>query len=190
MLMSGLVLMLAHRDTGLTRPFVTKTPLMIQDTITPVRIELEKTRIDDMIILYVRDTASTTADIGGVLGKGYGELMQFIAANKLQPLKFIAWYYSAAPPWSVDIAVETDKTVQPLSGRIQSRIQKGGEIVIAHMWGPYDQVGKAYSQIEGWLKANNRQARDAPFEVYLNDPSTVKNPSEIRTDICQPLAGN
>jgi len=55
------------------------------------------------------------------------------------------------------------------------------------MQGPYTQLGEAYNQIESWLKQNNRMARGNPFEIYLNDPSTVKDPSEIKTDIYQPL---
>jgi effector-binding domain-containing protein len=141
-----------------------------------------------MAVLYIHDTAETTEAVKDVLGKGYGELMQFIGANKLQPIKFMAWYYAIQPPWPIDIAVETNKiTGQLLSGRIRSRIQPGGEVVIAHMRGPYDQVSLAYIQIENWLKKNKRKAKGSPFEVYLNDPNTVKSPAEIQTDIYQPI---
>ncbi|MGZ8518270.1 MAG: GyrI-like domain-containing protein, partial [Chitinophagaceae bacterium] len=63
----------------------------------------------------------------------------------------------------------------------------GGDVLIAHTWGPYDQVGQAYLKIENWLKENNRKPKGNPFEVYLNDPAAVKSPSEIRTDVYQPL---
>ncbi len=160
---------------------------MVQDTVIPVKVQLEKTSFKDMQVLYINDTAATTASIKDILGKGYGELMQFIQGNQLQPQKFMAWYYSMQPPWPMDIAVETNKLPAQLSGRIQSRILEGGEVVIAHIWGPYDQVGKAYAQIYSWLKENNRNAKGKPFEVYINDPNLVSNPSEIQTDIYQPL---
>jgi len=156
----------------------------IQDS---VKVELEKTSFQDMPVLYINDTAFSTDKLKDVLGKGYGELMQFIQTNKLQPQKFMAWYYSMQPPWPMDIAVQTTSIPGQLSGRIQSRIQKGGEVIIAHMWGPYDQVGKAYIKIEKWLKENKRKAKGNPFEVYINDPNTVKNQSEIQTDIYQPI---
>ena len=164
-----------------------ETNINIQDTIIPVKVQLEKTSFKDMSVLYINDTAATTETIKGVLGKGYGELMQFIQQNKLQPQKFMAWYYSMLPPWSMDVGVETVSIPPKLSGRIRSRVQKGGDVLIAHMWGPYDQVGTAYEKIETWLKENKRKAKGNPFEVYLNDPSVVKGPSEIRTDIYQPL---
>jgi len=160
-------------------------PSLKQDT---VKIVLEKTRFKDMAVLYITDTAQTTADMPGVLGKAYGEMMQYIQINKLQTEKFMAWYYSVQPPWQMDIAVSINKAPETLNGgRIKSRIQNGGDVLIAHVWGPYDQVGKAYRQIENWLKENNRKAKGNPFEVYINDPTAVKSPSEIQTDIYQPL---
>lgn len=59
--------------------------------------------------------------------------------------------------------------------------------MIAHMRAPYSELRQADIQIENWLKENKRVARGGPFEVYLNDPKTVKDPSAIATDICQPL---
>ncbi|MDP4262575.1 MAG: GyrI-like domain-containing protein [Bacteroidota bacterium] len=167
--------------------FTTKASYMTQDTLAPVKVELEKTSIKDMPVLFIHDTAATTEAIKDVLGKAYGELMQYTGQNKLQPMKFLAWYYSMQPPWSIDIAVETDRIPAQLNGRIQSRIQQGGEVLIAHMWGAYDQVGQAYIQIGNWLRQNKRRVKGNSFEVYINDPSTVKSSSEIRTDIYQPL---
>ena len=152
-----------------------------------VKIELQRTSFKDMPVLYINDTAASSESIKGILGRDYGELIQFLNKNKLQPLKFIAWYYTTQAPWHMDVAVQTLNISDKLSGRIQSRIQKGGEVLIAHMWGPYDQVGQAYAKIEMWLQENSRKAASAPFEVYLNDPATVKSPSEIRTDVYQPL---
>jgi effector-binding domain-containing protein len=37
------------------------------------------------------------------------------------------------------------------------------------------------------MKDNNRKEKGKPFEVYLNDPSAVKSPNEIRTDVYQPV---
>lgn len=164
-----------------------KMHFMTQDTAVPVKVEIEKTKFTDIPVLFIHDTAATTEAIKDVLGKGYGELMQYIVRNKLQSRKFMAWYYSSQPPWTIDVAVETDKTPAQLSGRIQSRIQPGGEVIIAHVWGPYDQVGQAYVKIGNWLKQNKRNPKGNSFEVYLNDPSMVKSPSEIRTDIYQPI---
>ena len=158
---------------------------MKQDTIVQPRIEMELTRIDEMQILFIPDTALSTAALADVLGKAYGEIMQCAGQNKLQPKRFMAWYHTQRPPWIVDVAVEMDRIPNQVTGRIRSRIQKGGQVVIAHMWGPYEKLSAAYEAIGDWLKRNEKIARDKPFEVYLNDPKTVSDPSEIRTDVYQ-----
>lgn len=157
------------------------------DTVVPVKIQLVKRTMKDMQVLFIPDTASNNEMIHGVLDKGYGELMQFLQQNKLTPLRFIAWYYTVQPPWSMDVAVETSGIPSQLTGRIQKRTVAGGEVIVAQMWGPYDQVGQGYEKIERWLIENKRKAKGNPFEVYLNDPAAVKSPSEIRTDIYQPI---
>jgi effector-binding domain-containing protein len=172
-------------DRHFISPSIINSKQMAQDTAVPVKVELEKTTCKDMQLLFIKDTAPTTEAIKDVIGKGYGELTQYITENQLKPGKFMAWYYAMQPPWPMDIAVETDGTPANLKGRIQSRIQPGGEYIIAHVWGPYDQVGVAYVQLENWLKKNNRKAKAAPFEVYINDPASVKTPMEIRTDVYQ-----
>ena len=157
------------------------------DTVVPVKVRLEKTNFNDFVILFISDTAKQLEDVGAVFQRGYTELMKYAHENQLKTRKFLAWYYSCEPPWIMDIGVETDKLPSELNGRVKSKIEKGGEVLIAHMRGPYTQLGEGYVQIENWLKQNNRMARCNPFEIYLNDPFTVIDPSEIQTDICQPL---
>jgi effector-binding domain-containing protein len=167
--------------------YIRELNFLQQDTTVPVKIQLEKTSFDDMVILFISDTAKQTQEIGTIFNNDYSELMRFARENQLRPKKFLAWYYSTQPPWTMDVAVETDKMPSELKTPIKSRVEKGGEVVIAHMRGPYSELSKAYSQIDNWLKQNKRTARGNPFEVYLNDPITVKDPSEIQTDIYQPL---
>jgi effector-binding domain-containing protein len=155
--------------------------------IDTVKILLEKTRINDMSILFIADTAKTTTDISAVLAKDYAELTNYVIEQKLEARRYIAWYYSYQQPWPMDVAVEINKIPLQTKGRIRARKLQGGEAVVAHMWGPYDQVSQAYMRIMDWLKQNNRKGRGSPFEVYINDPASVKSPYEIQTDIYQPL---
>ena len=151
------------------------------------RVELEKTSFKDMHVLFINDTAATNEDLKAKLGNDYGELMRLLTQQHLQPLKFMAWYYSTQAPWTMDVAIATTTVPEKLSGRIQYRMVKGGNVIIAHIWGPYDQVGEAYIKIGTWLKENNLKSIGSPFEVYVNDPSMVKSPDEIQTDVYQPV---
>jgi len=187
LMMLVVVCFAGSRKPGAINPAGHLSHFQLADTSVPVKIQLEKTTFNDMVILFIPDTASQTQAMASVLGKGYGELMKYTQENHLNLRKFLAFYYSVQPPWIMDIAVETDKMPSELQGRIKSRVEKGGEVLIAHMWGPYSEAGRAYAEIKDWLKQNKRIARENPFEVYLNDPAMVKDPSEIQTDIYQPL---
>ena len=104
-----------------------------KDTITPVKIQLEKTSFKDLSILFISDTAEQLKDMGPVLSKGYGELMKYAQENQLKQKKMLAWYYSVQAPWKMDIAIETDKLPAEISGRVKSRVEKGGEVLIPHV---------------------------------------------------------
>lgn len=167
-------------------PSTFNTTFMNSDTVVPVRLELDTAQLPERNILYVMDTAPTTASIKEVLSKGYGELMTFISRNKLQAGQFMAWYYAMQEPWPIDAAVSVNRLPKEFEGRIHGRVLASSKAVVAHMWGPYDQVNQAYEQLAGWVSQNKRKPRGHPYEVYLNDPSSVK-PEEIRTDIIQEI---
>jgi effector-binding domain-containing protein len=159
---------------------------MIMKTI-PVKIELEKTSFMNINIHCITDTTVTTADIQSVFGKGDGGIMQFVQQNKLQTLKFMTKYHTCQPPGTMDIAVEVNGLPRKPGAHIRSQIQAGGEVMIVHTWGTYYEAGHAYTAMENWLKKSNRKAKDAPFEVYLNDSGTVEDRSEIIADVYHPV---
>jgi effector-binding domain-containing protein len=168
-----------NHSTGITHTYT--------NSRDSTKIDLEKTTFSDMNILFIKDSAQTIESMKALFGKDYGEMMRFMQQNKLEALKFMAWYHTKQAPWQMEVAVQANAIPEILSGRIQSKIQQGGEVLIAHMQGPYEELGKAYREIENWLKENNRKAKGSPFEVYINDPGSVKSSYELRTDIYQPL---
>jgi len=157
------------------------------DTVIPVHVVLEQQTVGDMNVLFIRDTAYTTEAMSGIFGRDYGELMGAIQAGHLQARRFMAWHDATQAPWPMEVAVETDRLPVGSPGRIRSRIEPGGAMVVAHVTGPYDQVGQAYERIESWLRENSRKKRGRAYEVYVNDPSSVRSPAELRTDVCQPI---
>lgn len=72
-----------------------------------------------------------------------------------------------------------------LTGKIKGKTIKGGDAIVVHYQMPYDQIAAAYAAISKWLNENNKKALEQPFEVYLNDPVTVKDPQQLRTDVYQ-----
>jgi effector-binding domain-containing protein len=158
---------------------------MIPDTTRKPTVSLEETTVDSMIILVIKDTATSMEDISRVIGAGYGELFTYINQSGLLPGKVMAFYHTYQPPFKMDIAVQVNKIPAQTTGRIKLNRIFGGKAIVAHYQGPYEKVEMAYTAISGWLKQHNQEAKGRPFEVYLNDPATVKDPSELRTDVYQ-----
>jgi len=155
------------------------------DTVRTPTVELETTMVSPMTILMIRDTAAAVTDISRVLGNGYVELFTYINHNHLKPGKVMAFYHSSRPPMIMDVAVQVDSPAKVTTGRIKINKVLAGNAVVAHYQGPYEQIGMAYAALGKWLKQQGKNALDAPFEVYLNDPMSVKYPSELRTDVYQ-----
>lgn len=166
--------------------FISTEQKTIRDQDTTGRSYIpEKVRLAPFIILTVADTAFTTEDIGRLLNEGYRELFTYIDRHKIMPGKVMAFYYSSQLPFVFDAAVEVDRLPVELTGNIKAREIKGGDAIVVHYQGAYEGIGTAYAAIASWLKENNKKAVEAPFEVYLNDPVTVKDPNELRTDVYQ-----
>lgn len=146
---------------------------------------IERITLQAMNVVYVTDTAVTAESFSPKMGKGYAILFSLIGQQQLKPGKIMAIYHTMTPPWVFDIAVEVDKVPGQLTNGVQFKKIKGGDAVVVHYKGAYEQIEKAYLQIEEWLKKNNKQRAGPPFEAYLNDPATVKDKNELLTDVYQ-----
>lgn len=138
-----------------------------------------------MYYLRVRDTVVAEDSIGMVLGQAYREMFFLIGQRKLRPGRMMGFYYSSAPPFVLDAAIEVDRVPKMEPGRIRIDSIKGGDAVIVHYKGPYGQVALAYAALNGRMRELHVVGDGPPFEIYLNSPATVSDPYELRTDVCQ-----
>jgi effector-binding domain-containing protein len=172
-------------DSDLMSPEQERVNSTEQDTTKKMIYIPEKVTLNSFKVLTVADTAFKTEDIGRLLNKDYQELFSYIDRRKLKAGKVMAFYYSSQLPFVFDAAVEVNSLPVKLTGRIKGKKIKGGDAIVVHYQGSYDQVGAAYTAITKWMKENNKKALEQPFEVYLNDPLTVKDPQQLRTDVYQ-----
>ena len=160
------------------------TNYILTDTSKKPTWVLEKTILNPMTIIFISDTSNITG-ISKVFQSAYAELFGFISQNGLIPGKVMAFYYNYNDPIALESAVEVNKIPAMLSGRIRTRKIEGGDALVIHYTGPYEEMESPYGAINKWLKDNNKQAFGLAFEVYLNDPSMVKDKYELKTDIYQ-----
>jgi len=161
-----------------------KIKVMLQDTINKSNIVLEKVHLEPLKVLIIRETTGIAA-LSKVFEVDYEEIFNFARKNDLKVGKIMAFYLDYEDPVTLEAGVEVDRIPENLNGRIESKLVAGGEAIIAHYTGSYEGMKIPYDEIKKWLKENNREAREFPFEVYINDPSQVKDKNELKTDIYQ-----
>jgi effector-binding domain-containing protein len=128
------------------------------------------------------------SDIGPVLQKAYGEIGELINKDQLTFTSApLAWYYSNSAPFVLEAAIPVNKAPANTGGRIKWKTVPAENAIVVHFYGPYEETHLAYTKIQDWLTANNKKAKGAPYDVYVDDPTTKKSMYEVRTDIIQPF---
>ena len=73
------------------------------------------------------------------------------------------------------------------SGEMGSSELPGGEAAVLVHHGPYDSLSAAYDGLHDWIHAQGRDEGSGPWESYIDDPSEVSDPSQLRTEVVWPL---
>jgi effector-binding domain-containing protein len=72
-------------------------------------------------------------------------------------------------------------------GEIGNSELPGGRAAVTVHTGSYGGLADAYARLRGWIRGQGLADGDGPWESYINDPSEVQDPSELRTEVCWPL---
>jgi effector-binding domain-containing protein len=157
-----------------------------QDTIKKPLIIIEKTIVKPIQVLFISDTARIP-DVSKLFENDYAELFKFIFSNGLTPGNPMATHLTYEYPMQLEVAVPVNKVPTQLTGRIKSRNIDGGNAVVLHYTGNYEAMPQAYDSLRQWIKDNHIQPGGLSYEVYLNDPGSVKSKDDLKTDIYQPI---
>ena len=93
----------------------------------------------------------------------------------------------------IEIGVPTEA---PVSGLDRLSKVKAGDVglselpggltaVVVHR-GPYVSLGEAYELFHDWIHEQGHDEGEGPWESYVDDPSNVPDPSQVRTEIYWP----
>ena len=72
-------------------------------------------------------------------------------------------------------------------GEMGSSELPGGEAAVLVHRGPYDTLSGAYDQLHDWIHSQGRDEGPGPWESYVDDPSEVSDPSQLRTEVVWPF---
>ena len=124
------------------------------------------------------------------MGKAYGEIMAYIKANKLvvkgppfaEYLKWDSVTFFAV----MDLGIPVEKAVSG-KGRIKVENIAEQKVVMAKYFGPYDKTEKVYRILGQYQKEAGLEEAGGPWEIYVTDPMTEKDPMKVETDILFPV---
>jgi len=128
------------------------------------------------------------ATIGPKMGEFYGELMGFMGKKKVQPSgpPFCLYYTWENNIFDMEACVPVAKPI-PVEGRIKAGTLKAGNVAKVEFLGPYDKTGYGHEFAMDWIKKNNKKVNGAPWETFMNDPMTEKDPNKLLTIIYWPI---
>jgi effector-binding domain-containing protein len=172
---------------------ISKTSRENSGAVTAVQQEptvtIEETNTVSLIVVYVTDSAGSSAAITQKFMQIIPvELGGFLKKNNLQMAgPPTAWYYGTQFPFVFDIGVPVNKLPASTEGRIRVKQLPAGKAVVAHYYGPYDQISKGYTVATAWIKEHSKMATAPPYEVYIGDPGAEKDPYKVLTNIVFPV---
>lgn len=128
------------------------------------------------------------------IGKAFEQVAMLCSTRNLWPQVqgMVGIYYDDPDAVPVEKLRSAAGVIVPDALALETPLEEvnvsGGKTAVLRFKGPYSGLRKAYLYLYGeWLPGSGEEARDeAPYEVYLNDPSDTA-PDDLLTDICVPL---
>lgn len=128
------------------------------------------------------------AEIQQVMGPGFGELFGTLAAQGIAPTGPAFCHHLKITPevFDFEISVPVASPVTA-SGRVRQSQWPAMKVVRTVYQGPYEGLGPAWCEFDGWINAQKLQAAGDLWEVYLTGPESGGDPSTYRTQLNRPL---
>ncbi|MFA5312935.1 MAG: GyrI-like domain-containing protein [Methanomassiliicoccales archaeon] len=126
-------------------------------------------------------------NIAKSVGESYGDVIGYMMRNGIQPNGPPFAFYHSYDDRSTDMEAGFPcAEVMEGEGRVKAMTLPGGKVVAAMHIGPYDKLAESYNEMLRWMSENSLKPRTEMWEVYLNSPDEVKDPSQLVTEIYWP----
>jgi effector-binding domain-containing protein len=138
-------------------------------------------------ILAIKDSC-TAADIGKTLGRLYGEIGRAMQKNKLDFVAApMAYFYSFSTEKVVlEAAIPVAKEIKG-EGLVKGRTTEAGKVVAVTFFGDYALMSEAMPSIQEYMKQNKLVQNGPECDIYITDPTTVREKIEVQTRMVFPV---
>lgn len=112
------------------------------------------------------------------------EILKTLTDQCMQPSGPMFSYHHRRPSDTFDfeIGFPVAKAIIP-SGRVVNGTLPGEKVVRTVYQGPYEQLGEAWGELQGWVRERKLVETGRFWESYLSNPDEVKDAKEYRTEL-------
>lgn len=159
--------------------FIRKGAVMAHD------IEIKDIDPVDVVGVSLKTTPET---IGTDAEPAFHQVLDGLASQGAGPVAppRMVYHDMSDDSWTIEVCVPVAGVTEAPDGLDLRRMPGGRAVTTLHI-GPYDELGMAYRELEVWIKKNGLTPVDLPYDVYLNAPSEVSDPSKLETQIVWPV---
>ena len=128
-------------------------------------------------------TRAAVQNLPQVLGKAYGDIMNYLMEIGVQPAgaPYVGYFNMDMQDLDLEIGFPVKQAISSKVDIQASEIPAGKQVSCLHT-GPYSKVESAYNAMMEWVPANGYTATGVSYEFYLNDPEQTPE-SELLTKI-------
>lgn len=165
-----------------------KTALAADPDLVSIVGEIRDTTAGGFFYLSIKDSCAADA-ITAKLGELMPEIMVNAETQGLQQAGAVyAVYYQYDPQGTVVLEAGIPVSAMGKSaGRVKAGKMAKTKAIYVPYYGDYAATDKAHYAIDKYITSNSRTVTGAPWEVYVTDPSMVKNKKELLTMIYYPV---
>lgn len=119
-------------------------------------------------------------DLPTHVGKSYEKIISYLneLGEKPNGAPFIVYYnidtknLRGTGTWDMEVGFPVSKAL-PGKGEIKPTVILEGKTISCVYKGAYHGLGKAYSELTGWMNENKCHSMNISYEYYLNSPAEV-----------------
>jgi effector-binding domain-containing protein len=150
----------------------------------PLKVEIKD--MPKQITMVVKKTIKRN-EIAAELGQIYGKIFGYAHPKNIKPLgaPFMLMTKMTADTMDIEAGAPVAEGTKGEGDILISELP-GGKIAVATHAGPYENLPKAWEEFKKQIAEKKLEASGNPWEVYTNDPTTVK-PEEIKTELYLPV---